>query len=243
MYIPLHCIALHTVKYSDRANIVTVYTREQGRRSLLVSAGASREARRCRAVMMPLGAFECVADIRFGRELSTVRDVRVSPVRPSLHSHPVKMAVAMFMAEFVGALLRESPSDEMMYDFVDSAAAALDRIDDPRALANFTLVFTYRMTRFMGIEPDVASYNKGSVFDMTDGVFRQSAPLHGRWLPSQEARIVRMLASAGWESGRHIALNRAMRRRALEVALDYYGWHFGSLAGLSSIHVLRELFD
>ncbi len=105
MLTPIHCIALHTVRYNDRNNIVAVYSLENGRMSLLVSAGSSKEARRRRAMMMPMSVIECVADIRQGRDIVSISDVRPSEVFPMVHSTPYKMAVAMFMAEFLGVVL------------------------------------------------------------------------------------------------------------------------------------------
>ena len=64
MFEPLNCIALRTVKYSDRNSILSVYTRQHGRMGLLVPAGASKAAARTRALSMPLATFDCVADIR-----------------------------------------------------------------------------------------------------------------------------------------------------------------------------------
>ena len=42
MYRPLDCIALRTVRYSDRNSILTAYTRQAGRLSFLVPAGTGR---------------------------------------------------------------------------------------------------------------------------------------------------------------------------------------------------------
>ena len=94
----LNCIALRTVKYSDRNNILTAYSREMGRVALLMSAGGSREAVRRRAVTMPLTPFECIADVRPGRDIYNVREPRALLPLHGLHSNPVKGAVVMFMA-------------------------------------------------------------------------------------------------------------------------------------------------
>lgn len=67
----LTCIALRTVKYSDRASILSVYTAQRGRMSLAVPAGKGKSAARFRALTMPMAVFECQADVRPGREIAT----------------------------------------------------------------------------------------------------------------------------------------------------------------------------
>ncbi|MDE7154739.1 MAG: recombination protein O N-terminal domain-containing protein, partial [Muribaculaceae bacterium] len=55
---PVKCIILRTVRYNDKSSIVTVYSRELGRMSFVSPAGASREATRRRALLMPLSVID-----------------------------------------------------------------------------------------------------------------------------------------------------------------------------------------
>ena len=110
-YQTLHCIALRTVKYNDRHSILTAYTREHGRMSFLLPAGSGKEAARRRALMMPMGLFECTADLRPGRDIPPMREP--APILPlhGIRSNPVKGLIAMFLAEFGLALVsRFAPS-------------------------------------------------------------------------------------------------------------------------------------
>lgn len=242
MLLHIHCIALHTVRYNDRNNILSVYTLENGRMSLLVSAGRSKESRRRKAMMMPMSLFECVADIRPGREIVSVDDVRPTVVFPLLHSHPVKIAVAMFMSEFLNVVLRESQPDPLLFRFICASIDQLDRAEE-RGTANFLMVFMYRLTRFLGIEPDVGAYHAGAVFDMADGIFRDAVPLHGHYLDSVDSRMLKTLSRMSWENMSRLKFNRHQRRRVIAVALEYYTMHFASLSNINSPVVLSQLFD
>lgn len=242
MLTPIHCIVLHTVRYNDRNNIVAVYSLENGRMSLLVSAGNSKEARRRRAMMMPMSLLECVADIRPGRDIVTIDDVRPSKVFPELYSNPYKMAVAMFLAEFLGVVLREYQPDPHLFRYVCGAIQELDKADK-RSVANFLMVFLCRLTHFLGIEPDTGTYEQGLLFDMAEGVFRHSAPLHGHYLDREEAAGLYLLSKMSWATMSRFRFTRQARRRALAVALEYYSLHFASLANLNSPDVLSQLFD
>lgn len=241
MLTPIHAICLRTVRYSDRNNILTLYTRERGRLSVLMPAGSGREAARRRALTMPLSMVEGVADIRSGQELASVRDLRAMVALPMVHADPVKMSMAMFLTELLGVVLPEGEADVMLFDFLADAVAALDSVADGNA--NFHLAFLYRLGRFIGIEPDTGTYRPGAVFDMLEGVFRTTPPLHRHFLTGADADAVVMLSRMRWDNLRAFRLNRHDRRRILSVMLDYYGLHYTRLAGMRSVEILGELFD
>ena len=148
MFEPLRCIALRKVRYNDRHNILTVYTREHGRLSLLVSAGQGRSATRVKALTQPLGIFDCVADLRPNRDILTIRDVsaRLSPSA----MNPLKSTLALFIADTLAALLRESQPDRNLFDFIEQSARTLEGVDAPSA-ANFHICFLMRLQHFLSL--------------------------------------------------------------------------------------------
>ena len=240
MYEHLRCVALRTVKYDDRHSIVTAWSAERGRVGLLVPSGSSREATRRRALMMPLGIFEGEADIRPGRDILNIRDVRPLAVLPSISSSPSKSVVAMFLAEVLGKVLNDAAPDAMLAEFIFRSVITLDGLP-PRGVANYPLVFLCRLGGFMGIEPDAGSWSPGKVFDMKDGLYRSSAPLGGRWLNAEEAAVGAMIQRLTFASGSRLRLSRGVRRVALDHILEYYTLHLTPLDNLRSLQVLRDL--
>ncbi len=240
MYQPLHCIALRTIKYNDKHSILSVYSLEMGRLSFLISAGNGREANRRRALFMPLSIFECVVSIKPGRELHTMRDPRVLVPLHGLHSHPVKGAVSMFIAEVLNAVLRESQSDSATFAFLVDAIMRFDVMVD--GIANYHLCFLYRLGRFIGIEPDISSYQKGAVFDMQEGRFRMTPPLHHKYLNADDAAVLAMLSRITFDNMRFYKFNRNQRNNLLDKILEYYTIHYSSLSQTQSLDVLRALW-
>ena len=241
MYRQLHCIALRTVKYNEKHSILSAYSLEMGRVSFLVPAGAGREAVRRRALLMPLAAFECVADIRPGREIYTMREPQATNVCHGIHSHPVKGAVSLFLAEVLTVVLRENQEDVSLFAFLQYAIGQLDTAGD--SVANFHICFLYRLGRFIGIEPDVSSYREGRVFDMLDGVFRATPPLHSNYLKQEAATAVAALSRMTFDNMHRFRFSRSQRQELLDGILRYYSIHYATLSSLKSIDVLRSLFD
>lgn len=239
MYQHLRCVALRTIKYDDRRNIVAAWSAECGRVGLIVSAGNSREASRRRALMMPLGLFEGEVEIRPGFELLNIRDVRPMAVLPSIAGTPAKSVVAMFLAEVLERLLRESPPDAALSDFIFDSVRLLDTLS-PRGTANFPLVFLCRLGALMGVEPDPSEWAPGKVFDMVDGVYRASFPSK-RWLDPEEAAIAHMVQRLTYATASRLAIPRRARQKILDTMLEYLSLHTVPLDSLKTLPILRDL--
>ena len=97
----MELIALRTVRYNDKNSILSAFTAERGRVSVLVSASGSKEARRRRALLMPLSVVDAEIDIRPGRDIFNLRDIRPLSSSLSIFSSHVKSAVAIFLADFL----------------------------------------------------------------------------------------------------------------------------------------------
>lgn len=95
----------------------------------------------------------------------------------------------------------------------------------------------------MGIQPDLGSYRKGAFFDMNDGVWRISPPLHTAWLDQTESRMVFLVMSRMMNLSNHMSkllTNRGIRNRAIDILIEYYTVHFTKLS-LPSLDVLRDM--
>lgn len=236
----LHCIALRTIKYNEKHSILSAYSLEMGRVSFLLPAGSGREAARRRALMMPLGTFECVADIRHGQDIYIMKEPKADIISHGIHSNPIKSALALFIAELLSVVLREYQEDKALFLFLRQS---IERLNDATVgVANFHLCFLYRLGCFVGIEPDVSTYQEGRIFDMVDGIFRVSAPLHSQYLGQQEAAVVALLSRMTFDNMHRFRLSRENRNQMLDVILEYYTIHYASLSSLKSIDVLRALF-
>ncbi len=239
MYENLDCIALRTVRYSDRHNILTAYSRQRGKVVMTLPAGSGKSAMRVCALTRPLSVFQCVADVRPGREIMQVRDLRHAGI-PSLDG-AVRSTLALFIADILAALLREPQCDEALFDYIVYMERHIAGASGG-ALANIHLCFLLHLQHFMGIEPDWGTYLPGSVFDMADGIFRMSPPVHGNWLPSDEAAVAWTLRRMTPRTSSLFAMSHRDRNLILDRLIRYYQIHFPGLGAVSSLEVLRAIF-
>lgn len=239
MYETLDCVALRLVRHNDRHDILTAYSRQRGRVSFVLSAGRGREAMRRRALLMPMSRFECVASMRPGQDLATMRDVRPL-VTPAADSDPVRGIIAMFTGDLLCSVLTEPMSDGLMYAFVAESVDALATTPH-RRLTNLHLAFMVRLMRFLGIEPDDGTYTPGMLFDMTDGVFRPTPPTAGKYLDRAESAAAYRLLRISYGTMHRYRFTRAERNTVVDRLIEYYTMHHHSTMSLRSLDILRSL--
>lgn len=243
MYRTLECLALRSTRISDSKSLLSAWSRQLGRVTFAFPAGNSREARRRRALCPPLAAFEGVCDVKPGRDILSLRDIRPCPSSLAVGLSPVKGFVAIFLAEVLDILLRRSEPDDTLSDFLFTSAEALDAMSQPAAIANFHLIFLYRLAHLAGVGPDLEGWHRKAYFDMRDSIFRNTPPLHHDYLCGRECTALMALSRAGYRSAAHLPFNRESRRRALDSILRYFELHLTPLSSLKSLEILRSMAE
>ena len=235
-------IVLHTLKYNDSSNVVDVYTKEWGRTSFVVGIPRSRKSGMRSTLFQPLALIEVEADVRPNVRLHRMREVKLAYPFRSLPFHPYKSSIAMFLAEFLYRALKEEAPNEPLFAYLQHSILWLDACED-RSFANFHLVFLMRLSRFLGLYPNLDDYDAGDYFDMVNASFSPIVPSSGVYLKPDEASRIRLLMRMNYDTMHLFGMNRAERGRCLTVINDYYRLHLPDFPILKSLDVLKELFD
>lgn len=233
-------IALKVTRYSDTQSILTAFSRECGKVAFAMTVGKGKGASRLRALTMPLGLLECETDMRPDRDVLPLRQARPLTVLSDMHSNPLKQMLAMFLAEVLAAVLRDSVPDASVYDYLDASIRYLDAMPVDE-VANFHICFLIHLGRLLGIEPDVSTYAPGTMLDMRDGIWRRSIPLHGETLMPEESEVAMRLQRITYANMASFAFTREQRARTLDLVLRYYSLHVTPLSGLRSLEILRAM--
>ena len=241
MYQKVTGIVLHTLKFNDVSNIVHVYTRQNGRISFLVRIPKSRKSGVRPILFQPLAMVELETDFRPTSRLHYIKEAKsLYPFR-SLPYHPYKSAIAMYLAEFLYRALREEEPDGPLFAYLQHSIRWLDECES--GFSNFHLVFLMRLSRFLGLYPNLDFYQEGCYFDMLNACFTLSSPVGGAFLKPDEAARIRLLLRMNYDTMHLFTMNRNERNRCLTVINDYYRLHLPDFPLLKSLEVLQELFD
>ena len=240
MYEKLRGVVLNTVRYSDKHNIVHIYTDGRGLMSFAVPLGKTNAARMRNAMLMPLSLVDLEAGVRSGRDLAILREVRRNYPLATLYSDPVKNAIALFISELLTHVIQEPEGNEPMFRYIEQSVQLLEQM--PSHVANFHICFLYHLGSHLGIQPNVESYRRGYWFDMTDGVFVSNTTGGHQSLPPQEAQVIHLLSRMTFANMGHFRFSRDERNRMLDVIIGYYRLHNASIGTLRSPDILKQLF-
>ena len=242
MYQKVIGIVLRTLKYNDASNIVDIYTERNGRASFLVKIPRSRKSGVRSVLFQALSLVELEAEIRPNSSLHRIREAKSLYPFSSLPYHPYKSSIAMFLAEFLCRALKEEDANESLFAYLLHSIRWLDGCGE-RSFANFHLVFLMRLSRFLGVYPNVDNYTSGCYFDMINACFTPLLPKSGSYLEPEEASRIRLLLRMNYETMHLFGMTRVERNRCLSVINDYYRLHLPDFPTLKSLDVLKELFD
>lgn len=241
MYDKLHAIVLHTIKYSDKNSIVSLFTLEHGRMPFLLPQGGGKVARMRNALFMPLSILEIEAKIISGREISTFKEVRPAALLHTIHVDPVKNAISMFIAELIGKVIKANEESYALFRYLDSSIRLLDAMNE--GVPNFHICFLYHLGSFLGVQPDMGSYREGYAFDMAEGVFVPFIKRSPLILSPDEAKVLKLFERISFSNIHLFRFNRQQRNEILETMLRYYKLHNSTLGTLKSPDILSLLFE
>lgn len=240
MYEKLKGIVLNTIRYSDKHNIVHIYTDGRGMMAFAVPQGKTQAARMRNALLMPLSLVNLEAGVRHGCDLALLRELQRNYPLATLYSDPMKNAIALFVSELLAHVIQEPEGNEYLFRYIEQSVQLLEQL--PGQVANFHICFLYHLGAHLGIQPNLESYRDGYWFDMTDGVFVPSAIKGHALLPPPEAQVIHLLSRMTFSNMRVFRFNREERNRMLDVIISYYRLHNAAIGTLRSPDILKQLF-
>lgn len=241
-------IVLRTVKFNDTKMIVHMFTLGHGRQSFVTSLSHSRQSRAQNAFWAPLSIVEFNADIRPNvSQLPKPKDVRFYYTYTDIPYNYIKSSMSLFLAEFLSASLRAESPNVPLYRFLETSLQWFDHMTSPADISNFHLVFLVRLTRFLGILPNLdmpedALPNRMPLFDLVSSEYTFSFPPHSHYLSPEDASRLPLLFRIDYSTMHLLRLTRAQRTHILEMVETYYRLHLPSFPEIKSMSILREVF-
>lgn len=214
-------VVLHTLRYADSKNIVTMFTESHGALSFMVRVPKNRRSVMQNVLLSPLSLLEIDLDYQESSRLQRLIDVRVDEPYGSLPYNPMKQTIALFLSEFLYYSLREEQSNPDLFSYLVNSLLWLDARTEQ--YANFPLTFLIRLSRFLGIWPDTEEAQK---------TLRQG-----------EDSLVPLILRMDFATMHLFHFSREQRQRLLEVLNDYYRLHVPHFPELKSMAILREVLS
>lgn len=233
-------IVLGTVKYGENALIAHLLTDLYGRQSYIIQGIRSTRGHGSKmAYFQPLSPIEFDGISTTRSDLHRMAEIHSGMVLDSIPFDVRKSTISLFMAEAIYRLFRDSEPNGDLFDFIWGSVEALDSMTE--GVSNFHLWFLATLSRFLGFSPG-NEYRADAWFDMREGVYTESMPLHDFTMSPFYAMLLRDLHDCDVDYLAEIALNRTQRVEMLELLMKYYTLHLERVGELKSINILREVF-
>jgi len=175
------------------------------------------------------------------REMQTLREFTVSYSPADIYSNIRKSSVAVFLGEVLASVLREEHPNERLFDYIEDSIIYFDtRKED---YANFHLAFLAGLSSFLGFEPRKRKDSSDLYFDMLNGGFVASPPLHGNFADRELSEILAFLFSSSFDKITDIKLTGIVRNEILETLIKYYSLHLPGLKKIKSLEVLKAVYS
>lgn len=232
-------VVLHTLKYGESGLIVSLYSRESGRETLMLNGVRSKTKGNRAALLQPMFLVDYEAsEVPHGR-MHRLKDI-VSALPVVAEFDMRRSALSMFIAEVVYRLVKEEVANEDMYRFLAQTSCWLREMGE--GVENLHLWFMVRLSVFMGFCPE-DNWFEESFFDVCQGRFVVLPPMHKMYFDRDNSELLnRLMRVSTTEQLADIALSRARRREFLENMLTFIGYHNEGMGTVRSIEVLREIF-
>lgn len=230
---------LQSIRYGDHDLIVKLYTLNNGLQTFMVKGVRGKSSRNRAAFFQPMTFLNFVQKTKpQSSSLCFMGDVEVAYAFQTIPNVMNKSAILMYIAELLSYSLTQQEPNVSLYSFVNQSIVWLDLVEE--GYANFPLYFTLELSRFLGFYPQ-SNYSEQAVFDMVEGRFVSSAPLHPYYLNAEDSFVLARLLNRGIDELPKLTMTGAMRSNLLEGIITFMRLHAPLLKGLQSHEVLKEV--
>ncbi len=232
-------IVFKVTNYSETSVIAQVFTEKFGLQSYMLNGVKKPKAKVRMSMLQPLHLLDMVVYHKADGGIQRVAELRNSPAYLHIPYDIVKSSLVLFLNEILYKSIKLQPSDEHLFEYIFNSLEFLDSSHD--GLGNFHLHFLLHLSRYMGFFPDKANIATSNYFDLSEGRFLSSAPLHPHVIDTPMLPAFKKLLTTGRGELSTIKLNHAQRMDLLRKLLDYYRFHIGMMGAIKSLPVLEEI--
>ncbi|HNW49772.1 MAG TPA: DNA repair protein RecO [Prolixibacteraceae bacterium] len=233
-------VVLHQLKYSETSVIATLYTEAFGRQSYIINGIRSPKSKQKSGLLQPLFLLEIEAYHKPGREVQRMKEFKLDQVYQTIPFDVVKSTIAIFLSEIMYKTIRNEETDPELFHFMYDSFLHFDSMKEGNS--NFHLWFLANLLKFLGVQPQNNYSPIYQWFDLKNGKFLISRPIHPTSPGLEDSKLLAELFSLRHDAIHLFALNGAQRSQLLEYLLEYYSIHFEKIGKINSLKVLAEIF-
>lgn len=235
-------IVVRTVKYSETSVICDVYTKEFGIRTYIVSGVRKQKSRISPNLVRPMALIEAIVYHQENKDINRLKEVKPLYIYQQLPFEIKRGSIGLFITEVIQKTIKESDTNEALFDFLLTAYQILDVLED-KALNNFHLAFMVKLAAYLGFLPELSQKMPTCFLDYRDGEFLTEQPSHIYYFNDFHSNLLIQLKQIDFTILHQLPLGNKDRRAFLENLLRFYQYHIENFANLQSHIILHEVLS
>ena len=232
-------IVLHAIKYGDSGLIVKIYTQKFGLQSYMVNGARGKKSTVKVNLLQPLSLLDMVVYYREQKQLQRIKELKIDFPFTNIPQDIVKRSIALFVSEILHKSIKEEEADSGLFQFLRSALEILDL--KAYKTINFHLLFLVRLSKYLGFFPHGNFSAATPFFNLVEGVYQYSEPLHPYCIGPPLSKHLSLLLSANFESLPAILIGNEDRKILLKKLIEYYELHLPNVKKIQSHLVLEDV--
>lgn len=232
-------IVLQITRYTDSGIIAHILSQKYGLIALMVKGIHSKKRGHITAYFQPLHILSLEIYYKESRSIQSLKEVSLDRGLNLVPFDYSRNAIAFFVGEVLKKTLNENEPDDEIYNFVTNSIIFLDSAPN---INNYHIAFLISLASFLGIEPANTFSDSNIFFDMQNGEYLSSPPLHGFYMDRDFSKLLFNFSKTSLEDCGDIKLSGKLRTQFLEILLTYYSMHLQGLKKIKSLVVLAEVF-
>jgi DNA repair protein RecO (recombination protein O) len=237
MIIKTRGIVFRVIKYGETSVISDIYTEERGLQSYILNNVRAKKPKFHAGLVQVMSLVDMVAYAREGKELHHVKELHSAFPFQTIPFDIIKSSVGTFMLELAQKTIKESETNPDLFHFLFHSFIFLDQTKEN--VANLHLSFMVKLCDFLGILPEPRLDVTYGYFDLKEGVFLQSAPLHANVMNPTQSQWLPILMETDLEKSHQIVMRGEDRRQFVQQMMKYYELHIPNFTELKTFAVLQ----
>jgi len=232
-------IFLRSYKYSDSSVIAHIYTEKFGRQSFIIRGIHSKKSKTKINLFQPLYLLDLIVYEKEDRNIQHLKSAGLSVSYGKIPYDIKRNTQVLFITEILMKCLKEEESNLTLFNFLTQSAIILDEKEE--GISNFSVVFLFQLTRFLGIFPNYPPKEKNLYFDMESSSFCNVKPFHNYYMEDEITSRFCELFQVGLTDMEKLCFSNSIRVMLLSKLLTYYKLHLGLTGEIKSLEVLKEI--
>jgi len=234
-------IVIRTTRYGESSVIAEILTAEEGSVTVIASGLRSRRGLAHAALLKTGTPVQVVLYFKPGGNMHRLKEAQAGYRLRSIPFSIVKSSLLLFIIDVARNAFRSFAEHETAYRFLMDQIQQLDERQEKLSLV--PIQFLMELSFYLGFGPEFDQKAPPAFFDLRQGVFSSSMPVHPNYFAERDASLF-------WALGRHLQkgepypneIDRITRQRLLDALILFFRLHIDQFKTPKSHEILSQLF-